>query len=85
MKAYREKHGHLNVSKEEDSSLFYFCNNVRHGRRNPGKGMAITEERIATLDELGFLWGKRGIKQNATISFAKKIEKLKDTKRSMGI
>ncbi|KAL9186422.1 hypothetical protein ACHAXT_005660 [Thalassiosira profunda] len=85
--AYKEKHGHLNVSKEEDSSLFHFTNNVRYGRSNPGKGMAITEDRVATLDELGFRWrwsngGVEGRKNDQ--SFAQRIEDLKAYKSEHG-
>ena len=56
LRQYKEQHGHLNVSREEDQSLFYFCNNVRYGRSQPGKGMVVTDDRVKALDEIGFTW-----------------------------
>ncbi|KAL7538798.1 hypothetical protein ACHAXR_012392 [Thalassiosira sp. AJA248-18] len=57
LKAYKRKHGHLNVKRSEDPSLFYFCINVRNAHRNQGSGMKLTEKRIASLDALNFQWG----------------------------
>ena len=60
LKAYKLKHGHLNVKRDDDPSLYNFCTNIRDARNNPsGNKMKVTEERIASLDALGFDWGKK--------------------------
>ena len=56
LRAYKEKLGHLSISKK-DKSLFYWCSNIRNARNKPGKGtMKLTHERIAALDAIGFEW-----------------------------
>ena len=60
LKAYKLKHGHLNVRKEEDPSLYNFCNSMKTARNNPsGTRVNVSEERIASLDVIGFNWGKK--------------------------
>ena len=55
--AYNEKHGHIRVKQSEDKSLYGFCCNVRCARNNPMKSKVImTDDRIASLDALGFDW-----------------------------
>jgi len=61
LKAYKEKHGHLNVRSKDDSSLYNFCNNLRRTRSAllTGKGTInnrLDETRIAALDAIGFDW-----------------------------
>eukprot|EP00579_Thalassiosira_antarctica_P013761 CAMPEP_0201946188 /NCGR_PEP_ID=MMETSP0903-20130614/54292_1 /ASSEMBLY_ACC=CAM_ASM_000552 /TAXON_ID=420261 /ORGANISM="Thalassiosira antarctica, Strain CCMP982" /LENGTH=416 /DNA_ID=CAMNT_0048489283 /DNA_START=33 /DNA_END=1283 /DNA_ORIENTATION=- len=58
LKAYKEKHGHLNVKQAEDKSLADFCSNIILARRNIGKKgfMRMTEDRITSLDAIGFDW-----------------------------
>ena len=57
LKAYKEEHGHTNVKGREDRSLYDFCRNMRQARNNPEKSdRAVTDERIASLDALGFKW-----------------------------
>jgi len=57
LKAYKEKHGHLNVTQNEDKKLAAFCHHIRFSRRNPEKrGTKLTDDRIASLDALGFQW-----------------------------
>jgi len=58
LRAYKEEHGHVNVTGNEDKSLYLFCSNMRQARNNPGKSnnMLIDEERISSLDALGFDW-----------------------------
>ena len=58
LRSYKEKHGHLNVRINEDKSLAGFCSGMRYARRNPGnfRIMKLNEERIASLDALGFDW-----------------------------
>jgi hypothetical protein len=58
LEEYRRTHGNVNVKIHEDNSLVKFCANVRHVRKNilkDGK-MKLAEERMATLDALGFEW-----------------------------
>jgi len=57
LKAYKQKHGHLNVTRNEEKSLAAFCHRMRTGRRNPEKSNTkLTDDRIASLDALGFPW-----------------------------
>ena len=56
LRQYKQQYGHLNVTREEDQSLFFYCSNVRYGRNHPDKGMKITDERVKALDEIGFPW-----------------------------
>ena len=57
LQTYNEKHGHINVKKSDDKSLYEFCRNIRYARKNPEKStVALTDDRIASLDALGFEW-----------------------------
>jgi hypothetical protein len=59
LKAYKEKHGHLNVQKKEDQRLYLFCHHMRGTRIIAGKGKkdyALNDDRIAALDAIGFDW-----------------------------
>ena len=53
---YNRTHGHLNVKRNEDSSLYQFCADVRHSLNQFEKDgtRKLTEERIARLEDLGF-------------------------------
>lgn len=57
LQTFKENNGHIRVTKTDDKSLGDFCNNVRRSRREPGAGIAISDDRIRALDELGFDWG----------------------------
>ena len=79
LRAYKEKHGHINVKKKEDKSLYQFCSRSKYARNNPEKSSKlISDDRIASLDALGFDWGS-----NRT--FAQRIEDLKAYKEKLGI
>ena len=61
LRAYKEKHGHVNVKEKEDKSLYSFCKHMnmsmsmRHARKNPEKSaMALTNDQITSLEALGF-------------------------------
>ena len=58
MKRYYQQNGHFRVSRKEDQSLAGLCRNVRYARNYPGKGIKVkmTEDRIASLDAIGFQW-----------------------------
>ena len=56
LKAFREAHGHTNVQHGDDPELAKFCDDLRLSRNNPGRGLTVTNERVAALDELGFDW-----------------------------
>ena len=58
LKAFKAKHGHFNVRRGEDQSLYAFCANVRSSYRNPGKSgpMKLNEERIERLNSIDFPW-----------------------------
>ena len=81
LKLFKETHGHANVSNHEDKSLAAFCYRVRHAHKNPGKGVKLTDDRIAAFDALGFIWTS---KTYITRSFNEWIEDLKEYKRTFG-
>jgi ribosomal protein S4 len=56
LKRFKETHGHVNVPILEDNSLYQFCAKARYAVKNPGKGVKLTNEHIAALDALGFIW-----------------------------
>jgi hypothetical protein len=61
LRAYKEKHSHLNVHHIEDRSLYDFSRNLRQARRAiiTGKGTihySLDDSRIAALDAIGFDW-----------------------------
>ncbi len=62
LEKFKAKHGHLNVTISVDKSLGYWCSNVRtaYRWRNTDRktGIAMTDDRIAALKELGFLFPK---------------------------
>ena len=69
LKAYKQKHGHLNVVKKENQSLYGFCCNMRKARK--GKGTyKLDDGRIAALDAIGFNWDPLGLKMPSTSPFA---------------
>ena len=81
LRAYKEKHGHVNVKEREDKSLYTFCKHTRYARNNPGKSgvVAITDDRIAGLDELGFDWSVGTRKKGAKKSFERLERQLEDS------
>ena len=84
LKAYKEKHGHVNVKKSEDKSLNTFLQNIRQARKHPGKSSTlINEERIASLDALGFEWTTSKYVPTAK-SFEQRIEDLRAYKEKHG-
>ena len=81
LRGYKERHGHMNVKKREDASLYEFCNNTRKTRKYTGKSrVALTDDRIASLDALGFNWTVRTREQ----SFAQRIDDLQAYKEKHG-
>ena len=79
LQAYKEKHGHVNVKRSEDKSLYDFCNNMRLARNRPEKStVALTDDRIASLDALGFDWNM------STKSFAQRMDDLRAYKEKHG-
>ncbi len=54
---YRRRHGHCNVTEQEDPQLAYWMQNIRQFKKQ-GR---LPRERIRRLDEVGFEWNpKRG-------------------------
>ena len=85
LRAYKEKQGHINVRQSEDISLYEFCSKMRHARNNPEKSNTlINEERMASLDALGFDWTERAREQAAKKSFEQRIEDLQVYKEKHG-
>ena len=57
LREYKEKTGHLIVSRKIDKSLFNWCMHIRSSRNKPGEGkLKLTADRIAALDAIGFDW-----------------------------
>ena len=84
LKKYKQQHGHLDISLEEDTSLYYFCRNVMAGRKYPGRGMTITDEKIKALDEIGFPWKAiRAVGAEVT-SFEDRLDELRKYKHDHG-
>jgi hypothetical protein len=78
LREYKEKHGHLSISKKYDKSLKDWCLNIRSARNRPGKGkMQLTQERIAALDAIGFDWSQK-------ISFIDRVQALRQYKEKRG-
>ena len=74
LKAYNEKHGHVNMRRKEDRSLYDFCYTMRQARRAIilRKGITrrkLTNNRIAALDAIGFDW-KSGSGATSTVNDA---------------
>ena len=86
LRAYKEKHGHLNVWEKEDQSFYVFCSNVRQARRAiiSGKRTSnkLTEDRIAALDAIGFDW-KLEARQEVK-SFLVRVDELRAYKEKHG-
>eukprot|EP00584_Thalassiosira_punctigera_P012125 CAMPEP_0172558152 /NCGR_PEP_ID=MMETSP1067-20121228/77533_1 /TAXON_ID=265564 ORGANISM="Thalassiosira punctigera, Strain Tpunct2005C2" /NCGR_SAMPLE_ID=MMETSP1067 /ASSEMBLY_ACC=CAM_ASM_000444 /LENGTH=536 /DNA_ID=CAMNT_0013347441 /DNA_START=40 /DNA_END=1646 /DNA_ORIENTATION=- len=57
LKAYKELHGHFNVPQKE-GSLGRWVNNQRlfYSKRAKGERTSLTDERVKTLDDMGFEW-----------------------------
>jgi hypothetical protein len=81
LKLFKEKHGHANVSSREDKSLSQFCAQVRFAHKNPGKGLTLTDERIAAFDAMDFNWASQ---EYVTRSFNERIEDLEKYKQTHG-
>ena len=82
-KRCKETHGHANVSIPEDKSLFYFCDQARQKRNNPGKSKwkQLTKEHIAAFDAIGFNWTTQ---EYVTRSFDERIDDLHQYKQTHG-
>ena len=82
LRSYKAKHGHVNVKKSEDKSLYQFCFLTRQARNHPEKKSTtiINKERIAGLDALGFNWTP----ERGTNSFEQRIADLKAYKEKNG-
>jgi hypothetical protein len=74
---YKETHGPTNVSFPEDKSLSQFCVNARYARKNPGKGIRLTEERIAAEIELDWT-------EYVTRSFDERMQELEEYRQTHG-
>jgi hypothetical protein len=57
LRQYKEKTGHLNVTIEDNKSLYFWCTHIRQARKGNGT-MKLTADQIAALDAIGFDWKK---------------------------
>ena len=83
LKAFKEKHGRINVRKKDDASLYDFCNNLRQARKGRGT-YRLDETRIAALDAIGFDW-EVGASSSVYKSFFAWIDELKVYKEKHGL
>jgi hypothetical protein len=83
LKAYKEKHGHLNVSWKTDKSLYIWCKNIRSAQKGTGK-MNSTADGIAALDAIGFDWKSETKTHQKPISFIDRVKALRQYKETTG-
>jgi hypothetical protein len=83
LKRYKETHGHINVFISKEKTLYQFCANARHARKNPGKSKIkqLTDERILAFDAIGLNWM---LGEYITRSFDERIEDLEEYKQTHG-
>jgi hypothetical protein len=81
LRRYKETHGHSNVTIPNDKSLAQFCANARYARKNPGKGMQLTDERIAAFDAIDFDWTSQ---EYVTRTFDERIQDLEEYRQTHG-
>ena len=55
LRAFREHHGHLNIRDRDDAKLARWMRRMRTQRRDG----ALSDKRVAALDEVGFDWNVR--------------------------
>jgi len=87
LKAYKEKYGHVNVSRKTDKSLFNWCTKIRSSRNKPGEGkLKLTADRIAALDAIGFDWRSETSSRTRekSISLIDRVEALRQYKEKHG-
>eukprot|EP00581_Thalassiosira_minuscula_P011088 CAMPEP_0183717904 /NCGR_PEP_ID=MMETSP0737-20130205/11334_1 /TAXON_ID=385413 /ORGANISM="Thalassiosira miniscula, Strain CCMP1093" /LENGTH=1299 /DNA_ID=CAMNT_0025947381 /DNA_START=283 /DNA_END=4182 /DNA_ORIENTATION=+ len=83
LRAFKQRHGHVNPKQNEDKKLSQFCANVRHAYKYPGKtSMRITEHRKKILLAIGFEFEPST--QYVTKSFSERMEDLKAFKEKHG-
>jgi len=76
--AYKEEHGHCNVSRKENKSLGVWVKNQRTGHRlwTNGNKSRIREEKIDMLNRIGFKWGNT--RAEPPVPWNTRFEELKD-------
>jgi hypothetical protein len=85
LRAYKEKHGHLNVRKKEDKSLYEFCRTLMYARKGKGS-YRLNDGRIAALDAIGFEWedGVPKVDKAKKKDFFIRVDELKAYKEKHG-
>jgi len=83
LKAFKEKHGHVCGTLEYDQSRGDFTN-MKSACRGIGSGTVINEDRIHTLDELGFAQSFEERKPQSNKTFEEHIEDLRAFKDKYG-
>lgn len=83
LKAYKQKHGHCNVSKQDMQKLYTWTQAIRkaYSEKTQGKtpSMELTDEMIESLESIGFQWNL-----GRANWFEKNLEKLKEYKNKHG-
>ena len=85
LREYKEKNGHVSVTKKDDRSLYKWCTVIRSARKNATKSKLtkLTADRIVALDAIGFDWRSRN-NQKPSISFIDRVEALREYKEKNG-
>jgi len=80
---FKEKHGHCDVTvskaSKEYNSLACWSNNMRSAYKGNGSKRKLTEDRIRSLEEIGFKWTL-----SSSINFDERIEELNRFKEKHG-
>ena len=95
LKAYKDRHGHLNMSRKEDQRVYSLCSHLRRSRRAILTGEVLQgkryyrldDGRIAALDAIGFEWESAGASSTAAIkdvNFFARVDKLRAYKEEHG-
>ena len=83
LKAYKAKHGHCNVSKQDMQKLYTWTQAIRkaYAEKSQGKtpSMELTDDMIETLESIGFQWNL-----GRANWFEKNLEKLREYKNKHG-
>ena len=90
LKSYKETHGHANVTSEENPALHALCSRLRDARRKVERGtwktsrdLTVDDDRIASLDAIGFDW-THGVNNTKKGLFDRRITELMNFKTKHG-
>eukprot|EP00557_Chaetoceros_sp_GSL56_P007306 CAMPEP_0176491316 /NCGR_PEP_ID=MMETSP0200_2-20121128/8365_1 /TAXON_ID=947934 /ORGANISM="Chaetoceros sp., Strain GSL56" /LENGTH=932 /DNA_ID=CAMNT_0017888733 /DNA_START=77 /DNA_END=2875 /DNA_ORIENTATION=- len=84
LKNFKEKHGHVNVTRKDDQKLAAFCNRMRAEKN--AEDSTLTDDQIKALDEIGFQWeiAEKEDMVQPWVTFEDRLEQLKAFKEEHG-